>query len=289
MVKHFLFRIIGLFLFLSFSLNAFGCDSLHDEGNYTRINGKNFYHVTDKEKLAWKDPLIRLMEKAFLLREEQTDSPDFEWTIQKDESAIAMSYGCGLLDITMDGVPELLVHPFGYFGSSGTTTYFIYDIVRGKYLGQFDGGNAESFCFYYDINSENIKLIGHYWLRCGWDYRDHFLTKISFDPQKENCKDETYLSSSHEIVIEQKESSEDGTEIYMETLVCSNYSIYDQPVELDLYDAEYRSFEKTHIRIPETELLIIRWDDVADGEKNSLKIKQMAEALLNSDQTFLKP
>ena len=289
MVTRILSKIIGFALLLAFALNAFGCGASTDGGDFTRINGKNFYYVTDREKLSWEGSLIRLMEKAFLLREEQKGSPDFEWSIQTDASAIAMSYSCGLLDITMDGTPELLVHPFGYFGSSGTTTYFIYDIVSGNYLGQIDGGNAESFCFYYDINSEAITLIGQYWLRCGWDYRDHFLTKISFDSQNKNCRDEIYLQSSHEIVVEREDFPEDSTETYVETHVCSSYCIYGQSVELDLYNAECRIFENTHIRIPETEFHPIRWDDVADGEDNCLKIGQMVEALLHSDQKFLKP
>ena len=48
-------------------------------------------------------------------------------------------------------------------------------------------------------------------------------------------------------------------------------------------------FQRNFIRIPETELLQIRWGDVCDDDDQSVRAAKMAKALVNSSQRIIKP
>ena len=286
MVKHLLSKIIGIFLLLAFILNTVSCNTSPDDGNYTRINGKTLYFVTDKQKQSWKKTLTELMEKAFIAAEEWENSPDYDLLPKQDETAIAMSYACGLLDITMDGVPELLVYPNGYSGSSGTTTYFAYDINSGEYLGDLDGGGGESICFYYDTESNRPVLGVQYWIRCGWDYRRYAFELCEYDPPSKDFHLSLYLNAAHQTYFSDK-ILPDGSR---DTYDCVHYSSNGISISHDTYHEERQAFEKRYVRIIETEFEVIRWDQVANYEDdNGVRIERMVEALLNSNQKFLKP
>ena len=57
---------------------------------------------------------------------------------------------------------------------------------------------------------------------------------------------------------------------------------------MDDYYEEYDWFIQNCIRIPETELILIDWDDVTeDGDDYVTKGEKMAQALITSSQMFI--
>lgn len=196
----------------------------------------------------------------------------------------------------MDGVPELLVHPFGYFGSSGTATYFVYNIYSGQKLGEIDGGNGQSWCLYYNTEYDSVDLIGQYWLRGGWAWRDRYITEVYYDESIMECFEAQQFRTSHEITGEQTDIVDEDpddmfyTATWVESYPSTTYYVNRQEVYLDDYYAEYNHFIKTCIRIPETELILISWDNVSDDEDDyATKGAKMAEALVTSEQEFILP
>lgn len=131
-----------------------GCASSE---SFCRINGKNICFADENTKKEWERRLAKLLSDVQIPDDENSFVTDTE-----AKKVIAQSIGCGLLDVTQDGVPELLVYPYGYYGSTGTATYFIYDIYSGEYLGYINGGNSESWCMYYNLETENLMLVGQY-------------------------------------------------------------------------------------------------------------------------------
>ena len=56
------------------------------------------------------------------------------------------------------------------------------------------------------------------------------------------------------------------------------------------YFSEYDFFLEYYIRIPETALLLVDWDDVCDyDEDQTIRAQKMNEALLSSRQQFINP
>ena len=260
------------------------------------INGREFYFVSDEVKKEWKESLAKLLSNVLIPYGEHGDILGYEATVDPKAPVIPQCYECGLLDITMDGVPELLVHPFGYFGSSGTATYFVYNIYSGQKLGEIDGGNGQSWCFYYNTEFESVDLIGQYWLRGGWDWRDRYITGVWYDEANMKCFETQHFRTTHEITGEQTDIVDEDpddmfyTATWVESYPNTTYYVGHQEAYLDDYYAEYNEFIMTHIRIPETELILFSWDDVSTDEDDyASKGKKMAEALISSDQEFIKP
>ena len=261
-----------------------------------KINGREFYFVSDEVKQEWKEPLAKLLSNVLIPYGEHGEILGYEATIDPKAPVIPQCYECGLLDITMDGVPELLVHPFGYFGSSGTATYFVYNIYSGQKLGEIDGGNGQSWCLYYNTEYDSVDLIGQYWLRGGWAWRDRYITEVYYDESIMECFEAQQFRTSHEITGEQTDIVDEDpddmfyTATWVESYPDTTYYVNRQEVYLDDYYAEYNHFLKTCIRIPETEFILISWDDVSDDEDDyATKGAKMAEALVTSEQEFILP
>ena len=261
-----------------------------------KINGREFYFVSDEAKQEWKEPLAKLLSNVLIPYGEHGEILGYEATIDPKAPVIPQCYECGLLDITMDGVPELLVHPFGYFGSSGTATYFVYNIYSGQKLGEIDGGNGQSWCLYYNTEYDSVDLIGQYWLRGGWAWRDRYITEVYYDESIMECFEAQQFRTSHEITGEQTDIVDEDpddmfyTATWVESYPSTTYYVNRQEVYHDDYYAEYNHFVKTCIRIPETELILISWDDVSDDEDDyTTKGTKMAEALVTSEQEFILP
>lgn len=260
------------------------------------INGRELYFVDEETKNEWKEPLAKLLSNVLIPYGEHGEILGYKATMDPKAPVIPQCYECGLLDITMDGVPELLVHPFGYFGSSGTATYFVYNIYSGQKLGEIDGGNGQSWCFYYNTDYDSVDLIGQYWLRGGWAWRDRYITEVYYDDSIMECFEAQQFRTSHEITGEQTDIVDEDpddmfyTATWVESYPSTTYYVNRQEVYLDDYYAEYNHFVKTCIRIPETDLILISWDDVSDDDDDyATKGAKMAEALVTSEQEFILP
>lgn len=299
-LKNQVIRFIAVVLTSALFFTLFGCSS-HNENENSRasvadciINGREICFISDEAKNEWKEPLAKLLSNVLIPYGENGDILGYEATVDPNTPAIPQSYQCGLLDVTGDGIPELLVHPFGHFGSSGTATYFAYNIYSGQKIGEINGGNGQSWCYYYDTESNGLSLIGQYWLRGGWEWRDRYITRISYDESVMECLETRWLHTAHEIAGKQTDivdvNPEDGlyTATWVETYPNTTYYVYNNEVYLDDYYAEYNCFVTKYIRIPETELILFSWDEVSNDEDDYItKGEKMAEVLITSKQKFI--
>ena len=260
------------------------------------VHGRAFHFVSDEAKQEWKEPLAKLLSNVLMPYSEHGEILGYEATIDPHAPAIPQCYQCGLLDVTLDGVPELLVYPFGYFGSSGTATYYVYDIYTGQRLGDINGGYDQSWCVYYDMEYDTLELVGQYWLRGGWAWRDRYITEVTYIEATMECFEMQRFRTSHEIAGEQRDIVDDNpddgyyTATWVESYPDTTYYLNSQKVYLDDYYAMYNHFIRMYIRIPQTELIMISWSDISDdGDDYTTKGAKMAEALVRSEQEFVLP
>ena len=290
------FRFITTFLLTVSLLFSAGCGKNEPKAAQkpdSIINGKEIYFIEDSERAKWVEPLSRLLANVMVPYGENGEILGYKATVDEQAPSIPQCYECGLLDVTGDGVPELLVHPFGFFGSSGTATYFAYNIFSGQKVGEINGGNGQSWCFYLDVETNAPKLIGHYWLRGGWQVRSRYVKTVYYEDSVSECMETTCFHTYHEIDAEQTNIKDIDGDIYEATWVESypktEYYVGSREVYLDEYYAEYESFLTSKVRINETELVLIGWDDVSNEEDDyPTKAKKMANALVLSEQEFLK-
>ena len=249
------------------------------------VNGREIAFVDDAAKQAWQEPLERLLSNVLVAYGENGDILGYEASVDPHAPSIPQCYRCGLFDVTRDGVPELLVHPFGYFGSSGSVTYFVYDFYSGQKLGEISGGISQSWCVYYDIVEEKADIYGQFWIRIGWSWRERYVKTLYFDEAIRECGDVQYLRSTHDITAEEVEGEENAM---IERYPATNYYMYQSEVGLDEYYQAYDTFLQTCIRIPETELILFDWGDVSDdADDYPTKGKKMAAALIASAQEYV--
>ena len=270
------------------NINSAGADCI--------INGRSFSFVGDEAKKEWKQPLAKLLSNIIVPYGENGDILGYEVTTDPHAPAIPQCYRCGLLDVNEDGVPELLVHPYGYGGSSGNATYFVYNIFTGQKLGEIDGGNGQSWCYYYDTEYDDFDLIGQYWLRGGWEWRDRYITEVFYQESIMECMESQLFHTAHEIAGEQTDIQDENpddifyTATWNEWYPSTEYYVSGQAACLDDYYAAYENFVTTHVRISETELILFTWGDVSNDDDDYItKGEKMAEALISSEQKFIKP
>ena len=240
--------------------------------------------------------MAKLLSNVLVPYGEHGDILGYRASVDPNAPVIPQSFECGLLDVTGDGTPELLVHPLGYSGSSGNTTYFVYNFHSGQKLGEITGGNGQSFCYYYNVETDDLSLVAQYWLRGGWSWRGRYLKKIFYDEAVMECWESVYLHTAHDISGEETDiTNEDSSDMFYtatwgETYPNTEYYVHNKKVYLDDYYAEYNQFVMQYVRIPETELVRFTGDDVCNDEDDYVtKGKKMANALVNSQQAFLLP
>jgi hypothetical protein len=248
------------------------------------INGKTIYFLSNEEKELLREPLIRLLanETYAVYNEESVKGELLGYEIPDPSyPTIPEIYRCGLYDVTGDGLPELLVHPRGYSGSSGAMTYFVYDIMTGNALGEIDSGDRESWCLYYDIQTEALRTIGSYWRRCGWSEQTYRMAILKYCADDEICMTESYLAIDFQI---DRPLSSDG--VFEELYPNTYYERYGFRVDLNTYYGELEEFYRNDIRISGTELQMTNRINEKD---RFVRAEQMADCLLGSSQKFVLP
>lgn len=257
------------------------------------INGQPIYYLTDEDKQAWEEPIAKLLANVIPMfdgrsRDEAKSSYD------PNSPAVPPYLACGLLDITRDGCPELLVEPVGAYGSSGTSTYYIYDIPTGKHLGEIGGGIDELFAEYYNIRTGEFYLLGQYWLRYGWEERDRYIVTPGYSDELDGYYLSTVFRVYHKIASKEVEREDEDpndmyyTAIWEEWYPETKYFAYGQETTLDDYYTAYDEFMHTYVQIPETKLQMLSYSDVCDDGDNSMeRASKMAQSLLKSGQKFI--
>ena len=280
-------KILTAALLMGVCITGAGCrrETHESNGPDCIINQKNIDFLETEQKQAWEKPLAKLLSNVLIPYGEGGEILG-EKPVDPDSPAIPMSYACGLMDVNTDGIPELLIHPYGYFGSSGCVTYFAYDIYTGEKMGTIDSGNSESLCVYYQTETDEFLLISQYWLRGGWSARSRYVDKIGF--RSDGSDNSGYVNTpylqTHHAIDALAETPDEWVEVYPETL----YYVNAQKTDLDTYYAEYDGFIRNCNPISETSFQTIRWEEVCeDGDSYEEKGRKMAKALINTDQRFV--
>lgn len=292
-------RALAVGLLFSSCLTCAACRTDHtadagSPGADLIVDGTPVLYVDEAQKQTWEEPIARLLANVEIPYGEGGEILGVA-PLDPDSPSVPLNYGCGLLDINLDGTPELLVHPDGCFGSSGCATYFAYDIHTGRRVGVIDDGvGTDTWCLYYSTEEKAFRLVGQYWLRGGWAARDRYLSFLEYDSESEEFLNSVYLHTFHAIDLERDElgdpDSTDDVDIIVVEEIYSDmaYMINGEKSYLDEYYDAYDRFVASHIRIPETALQLIGWDDVSEDEDSyEEKAKKMAKALVSTDQAFL--
>lgn len=277
-------RLICLCLVPTFLLiAACGGEKADDAAaDFCRINGQDLYFLSEGDLLELREPLVKLLSN----RESWTDGEDMGFYSDPkipDPSLPSIPDGawCGLFDVTSDGMPELLVEPYGYTGSSGGRTWFVYDIQSGAKIGEINGGIGDIWCDYYYTEDSGIYPICRSVTRGGWDYLSIKLFTIERDSESGEYESRSFFRTEQQIMPpEEKYGTEDYTR--------AEYYLFGERVMMTDYYYAYSTFGATCVRIPETELILIGWDDVSsDGDDRFVRAEKMADALFSSGQKFI--
>ena len=251
---------------------------------YPAIPGDGSRVVDAAQKESWEEPLAKLLSNVLIGYGEGGEYLGYKASVDENAPAIQFPFSCGLLDVTADGTPELLVFPLGYGGSSGCAYFLIYDIFTGQEIGHLDGGHDKSWCYYYDTEAGECRLYGQFSWRIGWAGRERFIQRVVCLDTPQPYSSETYLMTSHGIDLVEVEGGLD--EVYSST----DYYLNGERVSLDDYYEEYDSFTATCVRLPDTALYLAYWFELTEEEDSyPEKGRKMAYALTHSEQVFLLP
>ena len=291
------------FLTIALLFTNIGCEAKNDEHSTDRescvIGEKEFFFIDDATKQEWKEPIAKLLSNELVPYGERGDILGYKPTLDPKLPAVPQNYRCGLLDLTNDGIPELLVQPFGSFGSSGIAEYFAYNIYSGQKIGELEDGMGDSWCFYYNTEFDYLELCGEYWHRSGVFWLGYYMYESIYDEQYMQSSTYQRLHAGYE--LQTMGDPEDGDYIKptknafydaSDVGICKeiDYYINTKSVSEDEYFSECEKKSSVLIKIPETALVLIDWDDVSDDGDDCLqKAEKMAEALVNTKQKFIIP
>jgi hypothetical protein len=172
------------------------------------------------------------------------------------------SNAIGLMDVTLDGVPEIFLAYRG--GSMGNRPFQIYDLRSAQKLGYYDGSVGGGI---YPVKSSDGEVI---WLSEGC-FRDPDLGILDFLVRILPEFGERYLAADS--LFHKAENRKDGKEAF--------YSVGNENKTLSKaeYYEEYGKFRDSHRRIPFAEMKLVEWNSIEAESKQEIA-SEMAEALL---------
>jgi len=268
-------RILSALLVLSVLLLLISCSRAQSGGEDTESTSSvseeasPFDYVSLTERSGWRDRLIaRLTEQKSKASADQ----DFVGNV-----------GVGLIDIDLDGTPEVA---FSYPGGSAGNTFFILvDMDSGEEVGSFSPGwygdkHLGELAIFLDTELNRYSYVGVCNYREGWDTLYTLTYTVSYkEALSEYDQDVLFeaiyrydIGSSGEI-----EEPESSVEHYIGGKRASHED----------YVHESALFWQRAVKIPESDFVHIEWDNV-EGESGEEKISAMADALINSTQVFIR-
>lgn len=275
-MKKTIFRVLSLLLILSLVGCAKVKSTAKDPFDSYAGEYKSIY-VSDEEKGAWFTPIVKLISNQEELIEDEFGRGLGYEAPRPDEPSITWGYGIGLFDITMDGVPEVIVDGGG--GSSGCNLYLAYDIFSGKEIASINGSIEEgTWGIYYNLKSEEYRPICRYSLRGGWDTNSHFITTIEYNEERQEW-DETVLFYSRYYYED------------IEMLVAHvTFEVGGKATNSQGYEYRVTAFYQENCLLPQTGLKTYDWYEVAeDDDSYQERAEKMARMLLfGSGQQFVK-
>ncbi len=266
-----LLTLLAVLLSLAILLTACGSGALSKEHPRQTIGDKTFTFASEKDKDAWRKPLERLLSNAREVGAEDYDEPTY-----KDLPTFWNGRDCALFDVTLDGVPELIVNYGG--GSAGNHFYEIFDLYTGASVGTFDGDAHDDWRVYYNTELDLICLMGVYGFREGWDINYTYHSQLTFDAERGEYTSRVLYETKSVI----QNMNDDAPYVI--------YYVGDQKVSEADYAAAMAAFERTYIELDGTKLTFFSWYDLEAEEGNyKERAQEMTDALLSSEQKFPLP
>lgn len=245
------------------------------------IAGKEVYFADDEQKQTWVAPIAELLGNELIPYGDKDSIVGYR-PLDPDKPSVPASYRVGIGDITLDGQPEIWLHPLGYGGSSGNATYYIFTL-SGEKLGEVYTATNASLCMYYNIETGMVELINQYSLRYGWPERDLYVSKVGYAEDENEIAQSPYLRIHHE--LPSPAAWLNGGENAQTTFYLNN-----NEVSLDRFYEEYDHFFRTYVRIPQSEVIFLSWSDVTDDDDEyEIKALKMAQAIVSTEQCFILP
>ena len=253
--------------------------------------------VSIEDKLEWKDELIYLLSNQKIsICDEKGGVLEYEY-LYSDRPCVENGYQLALLDINTDGTPELFVNVGG--GSAGNAFYYVYDIISGQEIGTLDGGHSNSWCIYFNQLTGKYEAIGQFEWRSGWMGKMRIVDKAmivnTLEKNEKYIYETNWMFAYYDINAVAKDLNEEEIEngidsSWEEIYTGVHFSVNGNNATIEEYFAEQDSFVENYIRITETAIQLIDWDDITDKDDDiATKAEKMAEALVSSDQQFIKP
>lgn len=288
-MKRHLLKLLALLLTFAACVCWGGCQA--KPYHYCVIDGKKIEFVGNAKKQDWEKPLAKLLSNVLLPISKGGDIVGEYPAVDANAPAIPDFSECGLFDVTMDGVPELLIIPRGSTGSSGAVVFQVYDIYSGKYIGDISGDWSGDLCMYYHTETDELQAFSRYRFREGWAGRTRYIDAVKYDTEREEYNTVPYLKTTH--LIDATVTSEGEGDIYIgswkETYPKTEYYLYGKQVSLDDYYAEYDQFTRDFLPISRTRILLFSKYELTETESDPGVIgKLLAKQLLSSEQCFIR-
>ena len=228
-----------------YDVRTFGWESCAWRDVYP-IKENQYLFIDGKENEVWKNCLEYFISNRAL---------------KQIEEGVG-SYAVGLMDVTLDGVPEIFLAYRG--GSMGNRPFQIYDLRSAQKLGYYDGSVGGGI---YPVKSSDGEVI---WLSEGC-FRDPDLGIVDFLVRILPEFGERYLAADS--LFHKAENRKDGKEAL--------YSVGNENKTLSKaeYYEEYGKFRDSHRRIPFAEMKLVEWNSIEAESKQEIA-SEMAEALL---------
>lgn len=256
-----------------------------------------FEFVTDDQKREWRSALASLLNNEKTPVYEKGEGLVGYTYLYPDRPCIETGYQLALFDFNADGMPELLVNVGG--GSAGNAFYYVYDVMSGEEIGTLDGGHDNSWCIYFNQSTGKFEAIGQFEWRSGWMGKIRFVNKAMITNTM--AWDEAYLHETSlmcayydidaaEVELTDEEIAEGVHASWEEIYPGVRFWVNGDSASIGTYFNAQDEFTENYIRISETGIQLIDWDDVISEEDNvAVKAEKMAEALIISNQKFILP
>ncbi len=273
-------RIFAFILCFFVLLGLFACGKT-DKSEHCRINGTTFNFLSDKEMEKLREPLEKLILEALAIEPVTDDFYDYVKLFPANSPTVIPGVQYGLLDVNFDGVPELVVEPYGYNGSSGAATYCVFDIFSGKNIGEINSGQ-DDWCVYFETGTNALVIIGEYITRGGWTDHSYSCVMIESDAETGGFS-KRYLLKSHHSYIGGAEDSDENENW------SSVYYVDGEKTGPELYLHVSQALKKSYARIPETMLTFVSDEYFYDLDISKEEhAEYIVDALLSTGQEFIK-
>ncbi len=234
-------------------------------------------YVSDEEKAAWFAPIVKLISnQEELIEDEYGRGLGYE-APRPNEPSISYGWSIGLFDVTMDGVPEVIVNCGG--GSSGCVFLEVYDIFSGQEIGNMDS-NGKDGCWgiYYNLETGKYFPLGSYSWNSGWDTELRYITTISYNEE---------LQGYNESCLFYARYFYEDSDYAVAHISCS---VNGEDVIEPNYQYRMTRFYQENCLLPQTGIKMYSWSSVSDSDDSyQERAEKMARMLLyGSGQQFVR-